>query len=401
MASSLTRWWQRRRTARETAPPAGRLAGEQLAYAASDRRQGAEPALLEYEAAYASCDDVYAAVSLLADNAAMVPLRVLVAGQAAPEHPLQRLLDRANPQQGAKQFWIRAYAQLWLTGETYLVVERQHPLDADRPSELWAFSGRVMEPLPDPQQYLRGYRFRPPGTAGDGVELAPRDVVPVLLFHPTRPLRGLSPLTALRLGLATELHAKRANHDLFRNGLLTDVAISFDFASDEQRQRTREALRQAHAADGRRHGILVLENSTRVEKLSLSPRDAEFLELDKLTTRDVAKAYRIPPMFLAQLDHATLRNYETAYRALWELAILPRVGQMATALTEHLAAQYGPTVTVEPDLSGIEVLRAADRERAATYGALVAAGLAPQWAGQRVFGSGWSAAALAAGEVGR
>jgi HK97 family phage portal protein len=219
--------------------------------------------------------------------------------------------------------------------------------------------------------------------------VAPRDVVPLTLFHPFKPLRGLSPLSALRLGLSAELHAKRANHDLFANGLMTDVAISFDFANDEQRKRTREALREAHTADGRRHGFLVLENTSKIEKLSLTPRDAEFVELDRLTTRDVAKAYRIPPMFLAQLEFATLRNFETGYRALWELAILPRVRQVAAALTEHLAPQYGRDVTVVADASGIDVLRESDRDRADTFRALVTAGVDPDWAGRRVFGPDW------------
>ncbi|NUQ02074.1 MAG: phage portal protein, partial [Armatimonadetes bacterium] len=361
------------------------------AAAGPDRAAAPDPAALDYETCYARCDDVYAAVSLLADNAAQVPFQVKVAGQVAPDHPLQELLARINPHQGATEFWHRAYGHLWLTGECFLLTERNNPAAPDQPHELWAFSGRVIEPVADAQDYLAGYRFRPPGgLPASGFAIAPRDVVPLTLFHPLKPLRGLSPLASLRLGLSAELHAKRANLDLFANGLLSDFALSFEFANDEQRRRTREALHAQHGADGRRHGFLMLENTTRIEKLSLTPRDAEFVELDRLTTRDVAKAYRIPPMFLAQLEHATMRNFETGYRALWELAILPRVRQVADALSEHLAPQYGPAVTVVPDTSGIEALRAGDRERVQTFQAMLTAGLDPDWAGRRVFGADWA-----------
>lgn len=375
----------------------GRQAAEQVALSAAGpgRAAAPDPRGLDYESCYARCDDVYAAVSLLADNAAQVPFRVTVDGRPAPDHELQLLLERVNPHQGAAELWTRAFSFLWLTGECYLLIERNNPLDADLPNELWAFSGRVVEPLVGDEEYLAGYRFRPPG-AGEAFGIDRRDVVPLLLFHPSKPLRGLSPLSALRLALTAELHAKQANCDLFRNGLMTDVAINFEFANDEQRQRTREALRAMHSRDGRRHGILMLENTTRIEPLSLSPRDAEFIQLDRLTTYDVAKAYRIPPMFLAQLEHATLRNFETAYRALWELAILPRVRQVAAALSEHLAPQYGETVAVVPDVSGIECLRAGDRDRAATYQALCSAGLPGEWAGRRVFGHDWDSAEVPA-----
>ncbi len=378
-------------------PAGGRTAAELVARAAGPGQAAPDPSLLDYETCYARCDDVYAAVSLLADNAALVPFQVTVDGRPAPDHELRLLLERINPYQGAVEFWTRVYSHLWLTGECYLVVERNNPLDARLPNELWAFSGRVIEPVTGPGAYLTEYRFRPPG-AGSSCALERPDVVPLLLFHPLRPLRGLSPLSALRLGLSAELHAKRANHDIFANGLMTDVALSFEFVTDEQRRRTREALAQANLAPGRRHGFLVLENNTRIEPLSLTPRDAEFLELDKLTTRDVAKAFRVPPMFLAQLEHATLRNFETAYRALWELAILPRVRQVAAALTEHLAPQYGPQVVVQADVSGIDALRAGDRDRVETYRAMLAAGLDADWAGRRVFGAEWSPAAAGRGD---
>lgn len=391
-------WWRRwRRRAAEPRPIGARAAAESVAGVGPGRAAPADLGTIDYETCYARCDDVYAAVSLLADNAAMVPLQVRCGGRPEPRHPLQALLTRANPYQGAVAFWTRVYSHLWLGGECYLLVERNSAERGDEPAELWAFSGRVIEPVADPQRYLSHYRFRPPGqSAREGFDLDPRDVVPLTLFHPLRPLRGLSPLSSLRLGLSTELHAKRANLDLFANGLMTDVALSFEFANDEQRQRTREALRQAHTADGQRHGFLMLEHNTHIEKLALSPRDVEFVELDRLTTRDVAKAFRVPPMFLAQMEHATLRNYETAYRALWELAILPRVRQVAAALTESLAVQYGPQVTVVPDTSGIEALRAGDRDRVATYQAMLNAGLDPVWAGHRVFGADWSPEALAA-----
>lgn len=358
-------------------------------YTVWDRAHGVapDPRLTADLDRMATSDDVFAAVSLLANNAATVPLQVLRDGEPVPDHPLQVLLDRMNQIGGGRAAWQRAYQLLWLTGECFLKVERGFAFDATLPTELYPWSGQAIRPVPGTDRPLLAYHWRPNPDTTRPISLPVEDVVPVLLPHPQEPLRGLSPLSSLRMGLDAEHAAKRANRDLFRNALMTDAVLGIGSDNAQLRAQIKAEI-ESKRREGA-HGILLVPDPVTVERLSLSPRDVEFLELDKLTTRDVAKAYLIPPMFLGHLEDATYSNYQQAERSLWQLAILPQVQRAADAVEWVLAPQYpdGDRLSVEPDTRGVEVLRRLDKDAAETIAELVnTQRIDPAWALERVTG---------------
>lgn len=337
---------------------------------------------------YLTSDDVYGAVTLMSRNAARVPFDVVVRGEVAPDHPLKLLLDRCNNRQGGRFVWQRWYSWHWLLGEVYLAVQRTNPVDPALPNELWVLSANTVDPVLDEAGYVDHYALHRPGWPG-GTPWPREDVVPYLDFNPHDPTRGLSPLSSLRLGLDTERAAKSANRDIFTNGLMADAAVfptSPDGLEEEQRERLKASLEERHVGEGKRHQIMVFPVAMTLEKLQLTPADAQFIEQDRLTTKDVAKAYGIPPMFLGQFDDATLSNYQIAFRALFDLAIIPAVEDTAACLTTHLAWQYGDDVAVVPDLSGIEALREDAIKEATAVGMWVRAGYDRKWAAERVTG---------------
>ncbi|MCG3177497.1 MAG: hypothetical protein MOGMAGMI_02471 [Candidatus Omnitrophica bacterium] len=339
----------------------------------------ASPASPSDEARYSTSDDVYAAVRLLATCAATCPYQVLVNGEHDPEHDLQILIERANRWQGGLDFWTRAYSWLWLLGECFVIIERGNPYAPAMPNALWAVSGRYMRvKAGDGEEYVASYKFVPPGKGESAaIDIDPQDVIPLLLWNPADPLRGLSPLTSLRNGLDAEREAKSANRDLFRNGPMADVVISpagDAFLQPPQREHLEASLDKRLGDTGKRHRPLVLPGGVRVDAVRLTPRDAEFIELDKLTTRDVAKAYQIPSMFLGQMDAATFRNYETGYRALWEHAIVPVVRAAAATMTVTIAPQFGDNVEIVADEDFIKAKLQDEKSIADTMGVLVRAG---------------------------
>jgi HK97 family phage portal protein len=345
------------------------------------------PAYVSDATRYATSDDVYAAVNLLADCATQVRLEVYERGEPAPDHDLQLLLDRGNYHWGPQAFG-HAYRWLWLTGEVFLLVERTRRAYAGLPTNLWPIGGQRMRVVPGTDgQIVARYLLTVPGESESNAhQLDPRDVVAATFWNPADPLRGQSPLSALRLGLDSEAAAKAANRDIFRNGLMADAVLGVgDTMTPEQSE---QFAQQVHAQrKGGAHKLIMAPFANfSLERLSITPADAQFLELDKLTTRDVAKAYRMPPMFLGDLTDATFSNYETAWRALWELAVLPAVNLLASALTVQLATQYGPEVEVRPDRDSLDAMREDVAQQADTVGKLVAAGWQTEAASRFVFG---------------
>lgn len=361
-------------------------------YAEYDRHYGIAATLVSPSDLdrYATSDDVYGAVELLTNCATTVPFIVKVGGEKVEDHDLAYLLNvRPNPYLGSREFWRLAYQWMLLTGECITVLERTNPLDRAMPNELWAFSGEHFTPIPAKgKPGIDHYRYEPSGQASKGINIPRADVLPLLLRNPAQPDRGLSPLSSLRLGLDSERQAKSANRDLFANGMLIDGALSVEGPlTQEQRERATAELAKRHGGAGNRHRLLLLEaGKAAYVPMKMTPRDAEFIELDKLTTRDVAKAFCIPPMYLADLEHATLANFEQGEKMLWTLGVLPKVRLVCDAVTANLAWQFGPDVTVEPDLSDVAALRVDAKAQAETAKLWVEAGFDPRWAGERVLG---------------
>ena len=108
--------------ATKSATEAARVARAQRDGWGAQRDQREAPATVEHLDRMQSSDDAYAAVMLLAENAASVPLQVFDNGEPAPDSDLQLLLDRWNPEDGAEGALTRLYMYLFLTGECFTMV---------------------------------------------------------------------------------------------------------------------------------------------------------------------------------------------------------------------------------------------------------------------------------------
>jgi len=378
--------------ARVKALTANEAMGQSMVQMLDKRGSAASPLLVSDGNRFATSDDVFAAVTLLATTAAGIPLRVYVGDEPDPEHDLQLLLDRGNRIQHG--LWLQwAYSWDWLTGESFTYINHAQAL----PTELWPMSGKpwVVKAGSLGADWPIQYGYVPDGKVNP-IPIDPGEVSHSYTFNPGDALRGLSPLSSLRLGLDAEAAANAANRDIFKNGALLDSLISAPGMTETQRGQLDRAIRGRHVGNGQQHGFLVVSSAVEVSPLALTPRDAEFINLQKLTTTDVAKAYQIPPMFLGVLDDATYSNYNQAWRSLISLAVLPGVRRQCAALTAALTWQYPDFPTVRPDEEAVEMLledaesqatlATAELTKAQTVSALVTSGWDVQQAAKLVYG---------------
>ena len=84
----------------------------------------------------------YRCIRMIAEAAASVPLTAFADGARAPDHPLQRLIDRPNPEQSAPDLMEAFFAALQTSGDAYL-----QAVD-DPPTELYAPAARSGERHP-------------------------------------------------------------------------------------------------------------------------------------------------------------------------------------------------------------------------------------------------------------
>src|SRR5262252_2028190 len=260
-------------------------------------------------------------------------------------HPLYRLLhDNFNSETTAvvARKTMQAHVMTW--GNAYAEIERD---TADRPINLWVLTpDRVRPDRDDNDQIIyRVYERR-------GVEtvIPMRNMlhIPGLGFDG---LMGYSVITKAResigLGLATENYGAQ----FFGNGSVSSLVASHPSKLSPQAHANLKAT-MAEATTGlNRHRLLLLEEGMKVEKTSIPPEDAQFLETRRFQDLEVCRWFNLPPHKLAELERATFSNIEhqaiefvqdtlTPWLKVWEAECnrkLIRPLEQTQQFTEHNA----------------------------------------------------------------
>lgn len=119
------------------------------------------------------------------------------------------------------------------------------------------------------------------------------------------------PLTLAREAIAAahvmEAHASR----LFKNGARPGGVIEFPKGlGDEGLKKMKAAWRAAHEGAENAGRTAILWDGASFRPLTINSTDAQFLELRKFQILEIARAFRVPPSMLFELDRATWSNSE-------------------------------------------------------------------------------------------
>lgn len=349
-----------------------------------------------YAELYVNHPTVRAVIELLARLTSTVTYQVLQGDTPVPDHPLAQLLRRPNSHIGGRRFWCQFWSWVYLAGESYVVFERDNPVDHAfvprgdwLPNTMWVVPPNYMRPVVADVGYIDHVLYYPPSRPDYQMVIPNSDCAAYLMFNPLpyEGLRGLSPLRALWLSITTDEAARESNRMIFSNGQRPDAVISSKqfLQTDEQRRIFRESLQDLAGGD-QRHSTLAIPAEVTLQKWSFSPADMEFADLLNVTAYEVCRVYHVPPTQVGLMDRAIQRNVESQEEELWKHGILPVIAGGADVLNTVLAPQFGDDLTIKPDTRGVEALRADAKYEADAVSVWVHAGFDRSWAAQRVTG---------------
>jgi len=312
----------------------------------------------------------YRCVRMIAEAAASIPLAVFVDGKRADGHPLRRLLDRPNPEQGGPDLLEAFFGALQVSGNGYLEAA------GDGPGELYALRPDRMKVIPGRQGWPEAYEY---GVAGRSVRLT-RDGdgwLPVLhlkLLSPADDYYGASPLEAAAFAIDVHNASGAWNKALLDNAARPSGALVYsnpdagDRLSEEQFSTLKAELeaRTGAAAAGR---PLLLEGGLDWRPMSLSPAEMDFIAGKHAAAREIALAFGVPPQLLGIPGDNTYANYREANGAFWRHTVVPLAERAARALTGWLGGKH-PGARIACDLEAVPALSA---ERDALWARLEAA----------------------------
>jgi HK97 family phage portal protein len=248
---------------------------------------------------------VYACVTLIADMVGSIPLHVYrrlpnTGKELAPTNPTYPLLHRQPNQRQTSIEWRKmGVAHLLLRGNFYnrIVYDRRgaiaalEPLHPDRVGVSLLASGR------------RGYLYRPP--QGDDVAITQDDMFHVMGLS-LDGVTGCSVIEYAReaIGAASAQDGFAAR--FWRQGAEGHLAfVAPNAMSKEMRKANEEAL-QAHMGGWRQaHKALLLEGGMKAERISVTARDSQYIEVRKFSVTDIARFFRVPPHLVGETDAST------------------------------------------------------------------------------------------------
>jgi HK97 family phage portal protein len=307
----------------------------------------------------------YRCVRMIAEAAASVPLVVFDQGRRSADHPLLQLLERPNPEQGRADLMEAFFGGLQTAGNAYLEAAED---EAGLPIELYSLRPDRMKVVPGARGWPQAYSY----TVGAQTVQLVRGAdgwMPVLhlkLYHPADDHYGFSPLEAAAFAVDVHNASGAWNKALLDNAARPSGALVYgggetsERLSEEQFERLKAELAEAHTGAMSAGRPLLLEGGLDWKPMSLSPADLDFIAGKHAAAREIALAFGVPPPLLGIPGDNSYANFKEANAAFWRHTVVPLAERTARALTGWLGPRFG-AVTIGCDLDGVPAL-APERE---------------------------------------
>jgi HK97 family phage portal protein len=188
--------------------------------------------------------------------------------------------------------------------------------------------------------------------------------LPVLhlkLYNPLDDYYGFSPLQAAAFSVDVHNSSGAWNKALLDNAARPSGALVFtsaegsDRMTEEQFDRLKAELNEAHTGTGGAGRPLLLEGGLDWKPMSLSPADMDFIQGKNAAARDIALAFGVPPQLLGIPGDNTYSNFREANAAFWRQTVIPLAERTARAMTAWLGSRF-PGARIACDLDAVPAL---------------------------------------------
>ena len=118
---------------------------------------------------------------------------------------------------------------------------------------------------------------------------------------------GLSRIEQARQGIGLALAAETYAATYFGHGAEPGTVLTTDkiIKNDVDRERIIDKWNSRHLGPHKAHRTTLLEGGVKVEKLSATNKDSQFLELRGFQVGDIARLYGVPPHLIGDVERAT------------------------------------------------------------------------------------------------
>lgn len=189
---------------------------------------------------------------------------------------------------------------------------------------------------------------------------------------------GMSPIAYARETIGLGLAAQRYGESFFSNGALPGAVIEVPKETSfnqEAADRFSAAWNSRHKGVGHANKVGVLTGGATLNKVSIQPNDAQFLETRAFQVPDVARIFGVPPHLIADASNSTSWGSGLAEQnlAFGQFSLRPWIDRIEEAHNRLLTSHGLRQVFVKLNLDAL--LRASLKDRYAAYAVGITAGV--------------------------
>jgi HK97 family phage portal protein len=301
---------------------------------------------------------VYASVRLLADTISTLPIDAYLELGDDIRKPTDKPLWVENPGGAPWMNGITLLNQVMtsflLNGNVYLLTPRV----AGEVTGLVVLDPTRVTPREDQPTYMAG-----------GEELDKNQLLHLRGLTLPGSVTGCSPITHCRESLGVGLAAQRFGGSFFGNSAIPSVIAEVPGQMSETGQKALRAfIESEHQGPAKAHKLMVLTEGAKLNKLTISPEDSQFIETRRFEVSDVARMFGVPPHLIGDASNSTSWGSGLAEQniAFAQHSLRPWVERIETGLTALWHSEGGPPNGVLK-LNMAAVLRGSTQDRYESY----------------------------------
>ena len=311
---------------------------------------------------------VYACVDFLSNAFARIPLYIYDKnGEKIEDHPLQKLLDQPNSDQGGVEYKVAASSWLLLTGNCF----QQKLMVGSTPSELmlWepqSFTIERQKGNPMPLRYIFG-KSTPAQRMFDVDRFTGQsDIIHWRTFNPDpREYEfGQSPMKAASLSVDGSNESRNWNFQSLKNSGSYSLLVTTEKpVTPKEQQNQEQQLYEKWAGPQNANKIKFMGSASKVQSISMTAKDMEWSQGLRMSAQEICMVYGVPSQLIGLDGSQTYANYEQAQIAVYVNRVLPLLDLFCSEITRGVAYHFGEGLKVgynQDDIPALEPLR---RER--------------------------------------
>lgn len=284
---------------------------------------------------------VFASIKIMAESVSKLPVKVFQEDengiQRATKHYLNRLLKlRPNQYMSTTSFFSALETQLNLYGNSYASIEYDHK---GRVIGLWPMDTNNVTIYIDNVGLLNAKTkiWYVVNAGGQQIKLQPYEVLHFKNGITLDGIVGIPPLEYLKNTIENSAQSEKFINNFYKQGLQVKGIVQYvgDLNEDAKKQ-FRENFESMSSGLKNSHRIALMPVGYQFVPMSLNMHDAQFLENNELTIRQIANAIGVKMHQLNDLSRSTHNNIEQQNRDFYDSSLMARLTMYEQEMTYKL-----------------------------------------------------------------